>query len=132
MFSTQLCNRCGLRSLLLAALLSPLAIHAQGTMAAMPGKPAASASGSSASGGSDRMHMSMMNGVDSMKSMPMTGDIDKDFASMMKMHHQQGVEMAKMELANGKSAEMKAMARKIIAAQQKEIAQFDKWSTSHK
>lgn len=132
MFSTQLRNRCGLTSVLLVALLSPLATHAQGTMGAMPGKPATSASGSSASGGSDQMHMSMMKGMDGMKSMPMTGDTDKDFASMMKMHHQQGVEMAKMELANGKSAEMKAMARKIIAAQQKEIAQFDKWSAAHK
>lgn len=86
----------------------------------------------SASGGSDQMHMYMMKGMDGMKSMPMTGDTDKDFASMMKMHHQQALEMARMELANGKSAEMKAMARKIIAAQQKEIAQFDKWLASHK
>lgn len=132
MFSTQLRNTCGLTSLLLAALLSPLAVHAQSTMGAMPGKPAASASGSSASGGSDQMHMSMMKGMDGMKSMPMTGDTDKDFASMMKMHHQQALEMAKVELANGKSAEMKAMARKIIASQQKEIAQFDKWLASHK
>lgn len=131
MFSTQLRNTGGLTSLLVA-LLSPLNVHAQGTMGAMPGKPAASASGVGSSGGSDQMHMSMMKGMDSMKSMPKTGDIDKDFASMMKMHHQQAVEMATTELANGKSAEMKAMARKIIADQQKEIAQFDKWLAAHK
>ena len=113
MFSTHLRSACGVTALLVAALASSLAAHAQSTMGAMPGKPSASAAGSGASGGSDQMHMSMMKGMDDMKSMPMTGDTDKDFASMMKMHHQQGVDMAKMELANGKSAEMKAMARKI-------------------
>ena len=62
-----------------------------------------------------------------MHDMPMSGDPDKDFAMMMKMHHQKGVEMAEMELQHGKSAEMKAMAKKIIEAQKKEIAQLDKW-----
>ena len=37
-----------------------------------------------------------------------------------------------MELANGKSADMKAMAKQIIAAQKKEIAQFDKWLAKQK
>lgn len=48
------------------------------------------------------MKQSMKMGMDKMQSMPMSGDTDKDFASMMKMHHQQGVEMAQMEIANGK------------------------------
>lgn len=43
------------------------------------------------------------------------------------MHHQQGVEMARMELAHGKSAAMKAMAQNIIATQTREIAGFDQW-----
>ncbi len=71
-------------------------------------------------------------GMDSMQQMAMSGDIDKDFAMMMKLHHQQAVNMAEMELANGKSAEMKAMARQIIAAQKKEIAQFDSWLAKQK
>ena len=37
-----------------------------------------------------------------------------------------------MELANGKSADMKAMAKQIITAQKKEIAQFDKWLAKQK
>ena len=77
--------------------------------------------------GSDDMKKSMMTGMDGMQKMTMSGDIDKDFALMMKMHHQQAVEMAQMELANGKSPVMKVMAKNIIAAQKKEIAQFDKW-----
>ena len=78
------------------------------------------------------MKASMMMGMDSMQKMPMSGDTDKDFAMMMKMHHQQALNMAEMELANGKSPEMKAMARQIIVAQKKEIAQFDKWLAKQK
>ena len=82
--------------------------------------------------GSEGMKKSMMTGMEGMQKMTMSGDTDKDFAMMMKMHHQQAVEMAEMELANGKSPEMKTMARNIIAAQKKEIAQFDKWLAKQK
>lgn len=78
------------------------------------------------------MKASMMKGMDGMQEMPMSGDTDKDFAMMMKMHHQQALNMADMELAHGKSAEMKAMAKQIIVAQKKEIAQFDKWLAKQK
>ena len=40
--------------------------------------------------------------------------------------------MAQMEPAHGKSPAMKPMARQIIAAQKKEIAQFDRWLASRK
>jgi uncharacterized protein (DUF305 family) len=82
--------------------------------------------------GSHDMKTSMMMGMDGMQKMTMTGDTDKDFAMMMKMHHQQALNMAEMELANGKSSEMKAMAKQIIASQKKEIAQFDKWLAKQK
>ena len=78
------------------------------------------------------MKASMMMGMDGMQKMPMSGDTDKDFAMMMKMHHQQALNMAEMELANGKSPEMKTMAKRIIVAQKKEIAQFDKWLAKQK
>jgi uncharacterized protein (DUF305 family) len=78
------------------------------------------------------MKASMMMGMDGMQKMTMSGDTDKDFAMMMKMHHQQALNMAEMELANGKSAEMKTMAKQIIAAQKKEIAQFDRWLAKQK
>jgi len=83
-------------------------------------------------GMSHDMKQSMMKGMDGMQSMPMSGDIDKDFAMMMKVHHQQALNMAQMELDNGKSPEMKAMAKQIIAAQKKEIAMFDKWLATQK
>lgn len=78
------------------------------------------------------MKSSMMMGMDGMQKMQTSGDIDKDFAMMMKMHHQQALNMAEMELAQGKSTDMKAMAKKIIAGQKKEIAQFDKWLAKQK
>ena len=74
----------------------------------------------------------MMTGMDDIQKMQMSGDTDKDFAMMMKMHHQKGLKMAQMQLDQGKSPEMKAMAKQIVVAQKKEIAQFDQWLAKHK
>ena len=82
--------------------------------------------------GSHDMKASMMMGMEGMQKMSMSGDTDKDFAMMMKLHHQQALNMAEMQLAHGKSPEMKTMAKQIIAAQKKEIAQFDKWLAKQK
>jgi uncharacterized protein (DUF305 family) len=60
-----------------------------------------------------------------------TGNPDRDFASMMRAHHQEGVDMANLELANGKSSKLRAMARRIIKDQQREIAELDKWIARH-
>ena len=78
------------------------------------------------------MKAHMTKSMQGMQSMTMSGDADKDFAAMMRMHHQCAVEMAQMQLTNGKNAEMKAMATKIVASQKKEIAQFDTWIAKHK
>ncbi len=82
--------------------------------------------------GPGAMKQSMMGGMDALHKMPMSGDTDKDFAMMMKIHHQGALDVALMELNHGKSPEMKAMAKSIIAAQKKEIAQFDRWLAEHK
>ncbi len=65
------------------------------------------------------------------KQMKMTGNQDYDFAMMMKMHHEKGVKMAQKELDKGKDPEMRVAAQKIIDAQKKEIADFDKWLADH-
>lgn len=93
---------------------------------------AASGPGGGMNHGSQQMHESMMGGMQKMQGMQPTGDTDKDFAMMMRVHHQQAVDMAKVEAQHGKSPELKAMAQKIIKDQQKEIAQLDKWLASHK
>lgn len=53
---------------------------------------------------------------------PPTGDVDRDFARMMIPHHQGGIDMAEALLRYGHNEELKALARSIIAVQQKEIA----------
>jgi Domain of unknown function (DUF305) len=60
-----------------------------------------------------------------------TGDPDRDSANMMSAHHQEGVDMAKRELASGKSTKLKAMARRIVKDQQREILELDRWSARH-
>jgi len=73
------------------------------------------------------MHGSMMGMMKNMESMKVTGDTDRDFATMMKIHHQGAIDMAQVELQSGKDAKMRAMAKRIIEAQQKEIKEFDRW-----
>lgn len=81
---------------------------------------------------SDTMTHSMQDGMKKMEMMKMSGDVDKDFAVMMKMHHQQALDMAQVEIDHGKSPEMKSMAKKIVSAQKKEIVEFDTWLSKQK
>ena len=83
-------------------------------------------------GSSMNMSHSMDSMDEKMKAMPFSGDEDYDFAMMMRIHHRGALDMAKSELDNGKNPEMRTMAKKIIVAQKKEIAQFDKWIAKHK
>jgi len=122
-----------------SAMLVPLTVLCVATVAqAQTAKPTASSASmpmggmQTGSGGSADMKQSMMSGMDSMQKMQMSGDTDKDFAMMMKIHHQGAVDMSQMELVHGKSPAMKSMAKKIIAAQKKEIAEFDRWLASPK
>ncbi len=62
-----------------------------------------------------------------MKSMPMSGKLDHDFASMMMTHHQGAVAMAQEEVAKGQHTEIKQMAQQMINDQQREIAEFQAW-----
>lgn len=120
---------------LAAFWLSTTAVQAQTAAAAAPSSSASAPRAGMHSGmmmGSSDMKQSMKAGMDGMQQMQTTGDMDKDFATMMKMHHQQALDMAEMQLAHGKSAELKAMAKKIIAGQKKEIAQFDRWLAKQK
>lgn len=60
-----------------------------------------------------------------------TGDVDRDFAVMMRAHHLEGVDMANRQIANGKSTKLKAMARRIVKDQQREILELESWSARH-
>ena len=74
-------------------------------------------------------------------SMPMSGDMnmmksspnaasapyDVQFIDTMTEHHQGAIDMAKMAEMNAQHAEVKTLARSIVADQQKEISQMKSW-----
>lgn len=74
------------------------------------------------SAGSMELHDTMMSGQK--MSMPMSGNVDSDFASMMTMHHEKAIKMSDVLLKHGTDERLKAMARKMKAAQQKEIKEL--------
>ncbi len=86
------------------------------------------------SGGQSSMDMrkSMDSMQEKMGAMQMSDNVDHDFAMMMRVHHQGALDMAQAELDNGKDPVMRGMAKKIIASQKKEIADFDRWLAKHK
>lgn len=60
----------------------------------------------------------MMAGMDAKP----TGDIDRDFVTMMSAHHQGAIDMAVTMLKYGHNEQLKRMAQEIIVEQQQEIA----------
>lgn len=108
--------------LLVGALASPLALQAQPSPhGAMKGAGMDNAM----SGGKMDMKSMMQENSGQMASVPMTGNPDVDFAQMMRIHHQGAIDMAQSLLRDGKDPQMLKMAKDIIAAQKKEIAELE-------
>lgn len=80
--------------------------------------------------GSRQLHQAMMGGMS--MSMPMTGNVDTDFATMMTMHHQQAIQMSDILLKYGKNTELRALAQKMKAAQAEEIRTLAKYKAPAK
>ena len=78
------------------------------------------------SAGSMELHRIMTDGQK--KPMPMSGDVDKDFATMMSMHHKMAIDMADVLLKSGSNAKLKAIAAKMKATQQDEIKQLERFT----
>lgn len=119
----------GALALASALVAQPLAVGAQSAHGGMKGGAAAGASTSPA-GGMDMMSV-MKESNQAMMSMPMTGNPDIDFAMMMRVHHMSAVQMAEIELRDGKEAKMSAMAKKIISSQKKEIKELEQFLAKH-
>jgi uncharacterized protein (DUF305 family) len=75
---------------------------------------------------SEEMSASMMSDVDSLSS---AKDFDKEFIDAMIPHHQSAVMMANMVIADGSNPEVMKLAKAIVAAQSKEIAEMQTWRT---
>ena len=112
---------------LIAGLVSPMAVQAQPVKAEAPMAGHTMPAGGAHHGGDMKTMMKDMN--DRMAGMTMTGNHDVDFAQMMRIHHQGAIDMAEMELKNGKDASMRKMAQEVIRAQKKEIATLDRYLT---
>ena len=80
--------------------------------------------------GEGELQKSMSDMESKMKSMQMSGDMDKDFAMNMKEHHAAAIEMSKKELTNGMSVKLKQMAQKTITGQNIEIKEVESWLQS--
>ncbi|TPK24419.1 DUF305 domain-containing protein [Mesorhizobium sp. B2-5-9] len=72
----------------------------------------------------DKMHTDMM-------ASQYTGNADVDFVRGMIPHHQGAIDMAKVELANGKDPEIRKLAERVIAAQEAEVKQMQDWLAAH-
>ena len=105
--------------------LAPLALLAG--LLAVPGRRP----GGHAAPPDERLHGAMAAMQEQMGKVPMTGDPDIDFATMMIPHHQGAIDMAKAELAHGKDPELRQLAEEIIAAQEREITILRQWLQTH-
>jgi uncharacterized protein (DUF305 family) len=79
---------------------------------------------------SRQMHQSMVKGAKESMAMKPSGDIDRDFVTMMSHHHQTGIRMAEHELLNGKDPQVKELAQKILEGQTQEKKELDQLKAS--
>ena len=86
------------------------------------GQGAGATSGASGTGAAE-LHRIM----EESEAMPMTmsGNVDKDFATMMTMHHRAAIKMIDVLQQNGKHADLKALGAKMKANQQAEIGKME-------
>lgn len=71
------------------------------------------------------MMMAMNSMMEQMHATKPKGNTDHDFAHHMMEHHRGAVEMAAVELRDGKDATLRQLAEKISADQQKEIQELE-------
>lgn len=73
------------------------------------------------------MMMNMVNADTKMKETTMSDDSDRDFASMMKMHHTMGIDMANIYLKWATDEKLITMTKQGIKDQKKDITDLENW-----
>ena len=68
---------------------------------------------------------SMDRMMEQMKAAPKTGNPDRDYATLIRIHHQGVIDLAKQGAQKGKDARLVAMAKEQVAQKGAEIAQLD-------
>ncbi len=79
----------------------------------------------------NKMMTLMHQMMSQMDTVPKTNDPEIDFLKMMRVHHQGAINMANLELKEGKNDSLKRTAQKIIKEQQEEITQFSAFLATH-
>jgi len=72
----------------------------------------------------DKMHTAM-------GAIARSGNADVDFVRLMIPHHQGAIDMAKVQLIDGKDPQMRRLAQEIITDQQLEIELMQRWLKAH-
>ena len=88
-----------------------------------------SAQDSGAAWGQLSQNMEKMHAV--MRSIQPSGSADADFVGLMLPHHQAAIDMARVELTQGKDPQMRRLAQEIIVDQQSEIDLMHLWLKQH-
>ena len=78
------------------------------------------------------MHQMVLNGAREVQGFKPSGDMDRDFAVMMRHHQKIAIRMAEHEVQHGKDPKVKELARRIVEAQTKEAKELDAWLDSRK
>lgn len=123
-----------------AVLLRPESSPAQGSTGAAPGAfwrgnehyhGQAGANRAPGAGAAAAMMAQMHAMHEATNRVRITGEVNRDFVSLMVPHHQAAIDMARTYLESGNDPELRRLAEHIIAEQQAEIARMEALARAH-